>query len=94
MPSNRYINLTLGASGTLYTAPANGWVLFCKKANATSQYMYIGGNTVCAVNAVSNNSAQESNLFIPVKKGQAFSVGYNYGGETVYFRFVYAEGEK
>lgn len=26
MPSSKYIDLTLGASGTTYTAPANGWV--------------------------------------------------------------------
>ena len=28
MPSSRYIDLTLGASGSTYTAPANGWFFF------------------------------------------------------------------
>lgn len=31
MPSNKYIDLTLGASGTKYTAPANGYFMLRKK---------------------------------------------------------------
>ena len=45
MPSSRYINLTLGASGTVYTAPANGYFavhtdnIYCYRVyNSTKNY--------------------------------------------------------
>ena len=39
MPSNRYIDLTLGVSGTTYTAPADGYFTVNKSATASGEYI-------------------------------------------------------
>src|SRR5574344_14504 len=39
MPSNSYIDLTLGASGSTYTAPANGWIYWAKVAGGDWFYI-------------------------------------------------------
>lgn len=93
MPSNKYIDLTLGASGTEYTAPANGWVVLSKSASSTGQYIHLKCSVVeSAIYAGSNGS----NLitYIPVLKSANFKCNYNAGGNTNSFRFVYAEGEQ
>lgn len=93
MPSSRYDDLTLGASGATYTAPANGYVCISKLATASGQYIQIySDNDLMAVigRATGNVNVQQ---FMPVKKGDTFSVAYNVAGAADFFRFVYAEGE-
>ena len=100
MPSNDYDDLTLGASGTEYTAPSDGWVYIRGKASATYQYIaIIKDPSVAAYEAsvmwaVSNSSDLYANA--PLKKGDKFKVNYTMGGtsENDYFRFYYAEGSK
>ena len=41
MPSNKYINLTLGASGNTYTAPANGWFNLMKMAASQAENIHM-----------------------------------------------------
>ena len=88
MPSSRYIDLTLGASGTAYTAPANGWILCTLGLNANGWL------------AIHHFWAQNSNLdgyvsiLRPLRKGEVFSVDYSGYVQTIFFRFIYAEGEE
>lgn len=95
MPSGKYVNLTLGASGTTYTAPANGYYSMAKKATQSAQYLSME-NSACGIGwGLASHSANQSlQNYIPAKKGDVVQVNYNAGGETTYFRFVYAEGEK
>lgn len=93
MPSDKYIDLTLGVSGTKYTAPANGWVVFFKNSSATQQYIHLQiENSVGYIDHSVGNSTALC-LSIPVSKGQVFKVSYNAGGATSLFRFIYAQGE-
>ena len=99
MPSDRYIDLTLGASGTSYTAPANGWLCFAKQASATNQRIALfnagsQSDTMLGSCAFSSGSSQGLHVFVPTKKGDRVSVQYNTGGTDIYFRFIYAEGDK
>lgn len=93
MPSNRYIGLTLGASGASYTAPADGYVAFCKQSSGANQNVNIQAN---AMMEISWASASIFNLSVnmPVKKGDTFIVSYTTGNATQWFRFIYAEGSK
>lgn len=93
MPSGRYINLTLGASGTRYIAPANGWFYISKTSGAANQYLTMGGNGVYtrANVATSGHIAVE---YVPCKKGGDIIVNYNLSGTTNTFRFVYAVGSE
>lgn len=91
MPSDTYVNLTLGASGSTYTAPANGYFLLRKAATAAGQYLYIGSNRLFVSNrAVSSSDTME--LYLPVVKGQIVDIHYDLRGSTGQFRFIYAQG--
>lgn len=96
MPSNTYDTLELGASGTKYTAAADGWVTLGKRASAADQNigLYLHGENdieLAGVKAISYTSEFMA-VTIPVRKNQKFSAYYNAGGSTSYFRFIYAAG--
>lgn len=97
MPSATYDDLTLGASGTQYTAPANGW--FTIKKNVGSNpgggkfLSIVAGNNVMETQVHGNASVDNLAVFMPVKKGTIVTVSYDIVGTTQFFRFVYAEGE-
>ncbi len=92
MPSWRYIDLTLGASGTQYTAPANGWFYLKKQANGNNQNLSLQAGTM-QVDSYAPSSGSYCGLYMPVKKDTSCSVIYSLGGGTVAFRFIYAGGE-
>lgn len=94
MPSNRYIDLTLGASGQTYKAPANGWFVLRKAANNVGQYVYMyttGVDIGTCFNVASGTDIPS--YFLPVKDGDIVRIDYTLGGATMQFRFIYAEGE-
>ena len=100
MPSDSYIDLTLGASGSTYTAPANGY--FCLNKTKTSQNQYIAINRkskdsdAFEMGVWSNgNPAATSGLvytYLPAKKDDLIQIDYSAGGAVSYFRFIYAQG--
>ena len=94
-PSDRYTNLSLGASNSNYTAPADGYFVFDKSSTSSNQYVALF-NTTSGVRS-SNMSAGGSNpmsIFVPAKKNDTVNVQYNAGGNVIDFKFVYAEGAK
>lgn len=103
-PSNRYIDLELGASGSTYTAPANGWYYYCR-LTAGSQYVILAVNSTDLTNAntikqtaeyCSSDVGTVSGLtvvgFVPVKRGDKVTYIGNANGADLRFRFIYAEG--
>lgn len=94
-PSNRYIDLTPGANGTKYIAPADGWIAFAKKLTATGQYVCLSNNTTYISNMGCNaadGSGSNTSCFIPCKKGDEVVTWYSAGGDVLTLRFIYAEG--
>lgn len=93
-PSSRYEDLTLGASGTQYTAPANGWFSISKNTAATNQYINFR-NATKSYNLLfqPNLSGGTINVIFPVQKGDIVQVNYSASGTTNQFRFIYAVGE-
>ena len=97
-PSNRYIDLELGASGSTYTAPANGWYYLQKISGANNQYSFIlalkDGETATEYGALEwttmGNNGNTNILKVP--KGKKVQIHYNLTGATEIFRFIYAEG--
>lgn len=96
MPSDRYINLTLGADGTTYVAPANGYFYVKKDFAASGQYiwfkLYNSTDTVMDITFWGSNNGFIGG-FISVSKGSKVGIHYNARGSTLSFRFIYAEGE-
>lgn len=92
-PSNRYVALELGANGTAYTAPANGWYILHKTSGAAGEYLILISNSnKMRSDAWSSGNNQYAALFLPVKKGEQVNVHYTFTGKTNIFRFIYAEG--
>ncbi len=88
MPSERYIDLTLGASGSAYIAPADGYVQL--SANAATQIDLANNTTQIRTGGAYSNSAYRF-AFIPVRKGDIFFAYYIITSLDK-FRFIYAEG--
>lgn len=95
MPSNSSVELTLGADGSSYTMPADGYLYLAKTSSASSQRIKFT-NTSSVNMAVSTWSSGVQNLEIimPVSKDNVVYVYYNAGGLTNQFRFIYANGTK
>ncbi len=92
MPSNKYVNLTLGASGDSYTAPANGWLhLKVKKSVAGFSAFYSSSG----LSAESRTTVSGANciVYIPCKKGDVVTCYYDGTNVDIVFTFIYAVGD-
>lgn len=93
MPSGIVDHLTLGASETEYTAPADGYFVICKTGNA-GNYFYATNtsNSISTIASYPSNN-YDCHLFLPFKKGQILHVSYNASGTTNRFYFVHTNGD-
>lgn len=97
MPSNKYIDLTPGASGSTYTAPANGWFSamngngkngFCCLLNSTKKI----GNSNPAAQGITDGIS-----CVPVVAGDTVVLKYSNTFNEInqgWFRFIYAQGNQ
>ncbi|MBE6461485.1 MAG: hypothetical protein E7006_01425 [Alphaproteobacteria bacterium] len=95
MPSNQYTELTLGADGTTYTAPADGYFYIAKISTAAGQRIGLlepsgGPGTMI----YSTDTGQTLMVFLPARKNQTVQLRYTLGGTTNVFKFIYANGAK
>lgn len=94
MPSDEYVDLTFGASGSTYTAPANGWYYIVKAtSSAGTQYFIMDNQTKGYTMNITPTSGNSVRYIFPVSKGDVILVSYTASGETSFFRFIYAQGE-
>ena len=89
MPSKKYIDLTLGVSGTSYIAPADGYFTI-NKGGSDGEWMYLMDNSTNLSMSVIYSTNINGRLFIPVAKGRSIQIQYTASGTTNMFRFVYA----
>lgn len=90
MPSNKYIDLTLGASGSTYTAPANGYFQLAV-LDGTSIQLYNQTKSSFWKASTSGGSALVES--IECQAGDIIQCYYTYT-KFRWFRFYYAEGSK
>lgn len=91
MPSTTYDTLTAGASGTTYTAPADGY-FYLNLNTATSGTLYNRTNSLRVRSWVPSGSTNATQFFMPVKKGDIIEIIYN--GSINNLWFIYAVGSK
>ena len=92
MPSDTYKDLTLGANGSSYTAPANGWFVLRRAVTASGDRVILtSGNLIVRSDAY--GASGNVGAYIPVYKGNKVVI-YYVGGTELYFRFVYAKGSE
>lgn len=94
MPSSTYTDLTLGASGSTYTAPSNGWVYISKQAGTSGKYVLIAVDGKMNVQTHASANSDYLEIYMPVLQGDVFEVYYSATGTTNSFRFVYAQGSE
>ena len=95
MPSNSYIDLTLGANNSTYTAPSNGYFTWQVNSTATNQYFGMINQTSQWMQSLQWTPINGGGChgFLPVRKGDIVLGAYT-ATNVVMFRFVYAEGEQ
>ena len=105
-PSDRYIDLTLQASGANYTAPANGWFYtkYTKNSETATQSMILGfssedidgfGNFITmGMNSLVTNTFYRINQPIKAGKKMRFSYQKANANDTIVLGFCYDEGAK
>lgn len=93
MPSDRYMDLTLPASGGEIIAPADGYIYLGKNSSAAGQRIKIAKGTLLCT-ATWSSGSNNLEVYLPVSKGDVISFWYTAGGTTNVFRFVYANGAK
>lgn len=95
--SDRYDDLELKASGSTYTAPANGWFWIQKLSSSTGQYLTpvikdSNGNIKYTLTSQPTAAGYDAEILAPVSKGDVISINYSVDGATKSFRFIYAKG--
>lgn len=90
MPSKTKIDLTLGASGTTYTAPTSGWVAIQGTLTANNGWVALVTTTLGTWLQQPTNGYNLAN-YIPIHKDDILSVHYE-NVTPVYFHFAYAVG--
>lgn len=95
MPSRVFKELTLGATGTQYVAPATGWFYIDKRLGNTLEYFgFINtSRSDCSQYFAPSGMNNVIGLF-PVQSGDVVKLNYNVSGITNHFRFYYAQGSE
>ena len=95
MPSNRYIDLTLGATGATYTAPANGYFCIHANGNGSNNWIEMINNSASSfARGVYGTTGWNFKNALEAKSGDSIIIQYNNINTPSVFRFIYAEGEK
>ena len=94
MPSSRYIDLTLGASGSTYTAPANGYFYVFGNNTDFNCYLHLINVTkeIRSISWMYATTGNKNACYLPVSKGDVLKLEY-WEFSSTSFRFIYAEGE-
>lgn len=98
MPSGKYIDLVVGASGATYTAPADGFFLVrLPSTSVQGTYMdsnlKLNGNIIGSATYIISFTGDTCSIFMPTPKNAILQLAYNltFGAGAV-FRFIYANG--
>lgn len=91
--SSKYVDLTLGASSSTYTAPYNGYFSLLVKGSNTDNFAVIQGASI-ALQGWAPIANGDIKLFYPVLKGREVSISYGKADVQKYLRFYATEGEK
>lgn len=89
LPSDNGEEIILGASGTQYAAPANGWVCVGGTSTASGQILQLASTWMNVM--VSSSAADQSwRIVLPIRRGKLFRL--NYSMNVTFLQFGYAVG--
>ncbi|MCM1497271.1 MAG: collagen-like protein [Clostridium sp.] len=93
MPSDKYIDLSAGASGAVYVAPDDGYFSFGCRTSSTASWATLV-NTVTGLSSQIHSSLGVGNgmeIFLPCSREDSVSIRY-YSATPYQLRFIYANG--
>ena len=94
MPSENYENLTLLSSGSIYTAPANGYyylrMFSSRNAAEFINVMNLDKNFFLSVTNDGNIDWAKGPGLMPVSAGDKVQISYTFSGNVEVFKFIYA----
>jgi hypothetical protein len=93
MPSDRYIDLTLGATDSTYTAPANGYFVCSLKSTASNQLLDMYTTEGYQTIVYSSATNQYITLAVPIRVGSSVKIKYTLSTTGAILKFIYAQGE-
>jgi hypothetical protein len=96
-PSDRYIDLEVGASNTIYTAPANGWFRISGSATGNGAFIALINQTKSIPAQGATGTAKGNALYTNVvarKNDEVLMYYANIDAASIVLKFVYAEGEE
>lgn len=95
MPSDEYIDLTLKASDSDYSAPGNGYYCIYKTAGTSQSggYVVFENKTTGIKDISTPTPANSAGILFPIRKNDVLNIKYTVSGATQLFRFYYTEGE-
>ena len=93
MPSDKYIDLTLGASGSTYTAPANGYYRCYIGGQSGNKWLRLA-TSIDYIQEAGFSTSNNISFTVPVQKGQTLNVKYSGTLTAKGLRFLYAQGSE
>ena len=91
-PSDRYVDVTVDATGSTYTALENGWFgAITQNSSMCNLHKNQSNGNFCIYNMESNVISDRAS-YIPVNKGD--NITFYYNGSVLQFRFYYDNGAK
>ena len=95
-PSQRNIDITLEASGSKYTAPANGYVFVNMSSNTENSWFMLYNETAHIGSGfnITPTSIDPNKIFVPVKRDDVVLYKYSDNQTLQEFKFIYLGGEE
>ena len=94
MPSSKHLDITVGANGTTYTAPANGYFFSVGNFSQDNGAIRLLNNTKHSIGTDSKAAkAWYYAVFVPCQKGDEIAIFYQ-SVNGINLTFVYAEGDQ
>ena len=95
MPSNTiYKDLTVGASGSTYTATSDGYIFFNGSSTNSSDFAFVANNSNNMQVQARGGTNGYLRCFLPVQKGTVVTINYSSGVTINRIRFIYAVGSE
>lgn len=91
-PGNKYDTITLGASGSTYTAPDNGYLNFRIAATAANQYLTLTSSKGWILTGAAVATAYDVSFMQYISKGEVITYTYTLAG-TKNCKFFYTQAK-
>lgn len=91
MPSDNVISVSIGATGSIYTAPADGYLIIFTISEIQNQRVELNNLSKFCTTSFANEINQVVACTCPCKTGDQIQYGYNHTPTTMLFVYAYGE---